>query len=183
MAKFHRSLAGRFEIPNLKALCQGGPKLWGEPVSTHGVLGKEDGPYQVDTLTLPEGNQWKSWIRPSGFDFFSDGRAALCSVSGDVWIISGIDGKLDKLTWKRFATGLYQPLGLKIVEDKIYVTGRDQITRLHDLNHDGEADFYENFNNDVFITPRYHEFVLNLETDSKGNFYFTKGGEIGRAHV
>ena len=111
MAKFHRSLAGRFEIPNLKALCQGGPKLWGEPVSTHGVLGKEDGPYQVDTLTLPEGNQWKSWIRPSGFDFFSDGRAAVCSVSGDVWIISGIDSKLDKLTWKRFATGLYQPLG------------------------------------------------------------------------
>ena len=31
----------------------------------------------------------------------------------------------------------------------MYVLGRDQITRLHDLNADGEADFYENFNNDI----------------------------------
>jgi len=183
LAKFESFLAASFKIPDLKTLCKGGPKIWGEPISTKGVIGNEEGPYQVDTLTLPETNPWKSWIRPSGFDFFSDGRAALCSVSGDVWIIDGIDGKLDKLTWKRFATGLYQPLGLKIVDDKVYVTGRDQITRLHDLNKDGEADFYENFNNDVFITPRYHEFVLNLETDSKGNFYFTKGGDLGNAVI
>ena len=59
--------------------------------------------------------------------------------------------------------------------DKIYVLGRDQITRLHDLNNDGEADFYENFNNDTVVTPNYHEFCLDLQTDSKGNFYFSKG--------
>ena len=181
LPKFYTSVSANPKIANLKSLCQGGPTRWGEPLVTKGELGKEDGPYQVDTLTLPENNPWKSWIRPSGFDFFSDGRAALCSVSGDVWIISGIDAKLDKLTWKRFATGLFQPLGLKIVNDKIYITGRDQITRLHDLNKDGEADFYESFNNDIFITSHYHEFALNLETDSKGNFYFTKGGNLSEA--
>ncbi|MEO6036052.1 MAG: DUF6797 domain-containing protein, partial [Verrucomicrobiota bacterium] len=181
LKRFEFLVGAKARIPNLKSLCQGGPKLWGEPLATRGTLGKEDGPYQVDTLTLPESNPWKSWIRPSGFDFFSDGRTALCSVSGDVWIISGIDATLNHLAWTRFATGLFQPLGLKIVNDEVYITGRDQITRLHDLNHDGEADFYENFNNDVFITPRYHEFALNLDTDSKGNFYFTKGGDLNLA--
>jgi hypothetical protein len=91
-----------------------------------------------------------------------------------VWVVSGIDARLDKLSWRRFATGLFQPLGLKVVGGTIYVTGRDQITRLHDLNNDGEADFYENFNNDTIVTANYHEFCLDLQTDKAGNFYFAK---------
>jgi len=182
LAKFKQAVAGKVKLPNLKPLTRGGPARWTPTLVTPGKIGTNDGPYVVDTLPLPEDNPWKSWIRCSGFDFFSRGsRAAVCSVSGDVWIVDGIDESLAKLTWKRYATGLFQPLGLKIVDDKVYVLGRDQITRLHDLNYDDEADFYENFNNDVCITAEYHEFALNLETDSKGNFYFTKGGNLGDA--
>ena len=179
--RFSQLVNSKAKFPDISKLCKGGPKRWGQPLITQGTLGQGDGPYVVDTLTLPEDNPWKSWIRCSGFDFFKDGRAAICSVSGDVWIVSGIDDGLQKLTWQRFATGLFQPLGLKIVDDEVYVLGRDQITRLHDLNKDGEADFYENFNNDVQITSHYHEFCLNLETDSQGNFYFTKGGNLDEA--
>jgi len=85
-------------------------------------------------------------MRLTALDFFSDGRCAVCTMNGDVWIVSNIDANLERVTWKRFATGLYEPLGLRIVDDTIYVLGRDQITRLHDLNGDGEADFYEDFN-------------------------------------
>ena len=60
---------------------------------------------------------------------------------------------------------MFQPLGLKVVKGDIYVAGRDQITRLKDLNRDGEADFYENFNNDTVVTPKYHEFVLDLQRE------------------
>ena len=168
--------------PDLAALTQGGPARWTPVLETKGVLGTNDGPYVVDTITQPDldANPWKSWMRSSGFDFFKDGTtAALCSVSGDVWIVSGIDDKLEHIKWKRFATGLFQPLGLKIVDEKVYILGRDQITRLHDLNGDGEADFYENFNNDVAISSHYHEFCLDLHTDSQGNFYFAKGGNLG----
>ena len=53
----------------------------------------------------------------SGMDFFKDPtRAAICSVSGDVWIVSGLDESLGKLEWKRFATGLFQTMGLRIVK-------------------------------------------------------------------
>jgi hypothetical protein len=150
---------------------------------TKGVLGQGDGPYVADTISLPEDNAWKSWLRLSGVDFFKDGRAAVCSVSGDVWIVSGLDSKLEKITWQRFATGLFQPLGLKIVNEQVYVVGRDQITRFHDFNKDGEADYYENFNNDITITAHYHEFVLDLHTDTAGNFYFSKGGNLGGAEI
>ena len=92
-----------------------------------------------------------------------------------MWLVSGLDEKLNKLTWKRYATGLFQPLGLKVVKNTIYVLGRDQITRLHDLNQDDEADYYENFNNDTVVTANYHEFCLDLHTDREGNFYFAKG--------
>ena len=161
----------------------GGKPRWGAPVPVPGKLSSDaTSPYVVDTISVPETNRFNSWIRCSGLDFFSDAsRAAVCSVSGDVWLISNIDDKLDRVTWQRFATGLFQPLGLKIVEGKVYVLGRDQITRLHDLNNDGEADFYENFNNDIAAFQDYHEFALDLQVDSHGDFYFAKGGNLGEA--
>jgi hypothetical protein len=165
----------------LETLMKGGPARWKQTVTTHGTLGSGDGPYVVDTLTAPDDNPWKSWIRFGGIDFFPDGKsAALCTWSGDVWIVSGIDGGLGTLTWKRFATGLYQPLGLKIVDGLIYLTCRDHITRLHDLDGDGEADYYENFNSDMYLTRHFHEFALDLQTDAAGNFYFAKGCTPGR---
>src|SRR5258706_14229350 len=78
--------------------------------------------------------------------------------------------------WQRIATGLYQPLGLRIVGGTIYVLCRDQLVRLHDLNGDGEIDYYECFNNDQQVTEHFHEFAMGLQTDSAGNFYYAKSG-------
>ena len=171
-------LAARVKLlkaANLARLCKGGPARWTQPVVNHGVLGTNDGPYVVDSLPEPLPNPYHAKTFFGGFDFLPDGRAAVCTFHGDVWIVSGIDDRLANLTWRRFATGLFQPLGLKIVDGKIYITGRDQLTRLHDLNNDGEADYYECFNNDTVVTPNYHEFCLDLHTDSQGNFYYAKG--------
>ena len=161
------------------ALTKGGPGIWGTPIETRGSLGKDAGPYTVDTITPPASTPFDSWFRISGFDFFPDGHsAAVCTWNGDVWIVKGIDEKLDHLTWQRYASGLFQTLGLKIVNGDVYVSGRDQITRLHDLNGDGEADWYENFNNDCQISDGFHEFQHDLQTDSEGNFFIAKGGPV-----
>ncbi len=171
-------------LPDLAVYCYGGKNNWPDTITTTGILGqKEQGAYIVDSITLPIENPWNSWLRTSGFDFYSDGRAAICSISGDVWVVKGLNEKLDKLEWQRFATGLYQPLGLRIIDDQVYVLGRDQITRLKDINGDLEADHYENFNSDISISNQYHEFCLNLETDSEGNFYFTKGDSLGSTRI
>ncbi len=78
------------------------------------------------------------------------------------------------LSWRRIASGLFQPLGLRVVNDQIYVTCRDQLARLHDLNGDGEIDFYECFNNDHQVTEHFHEFAMGLQRDEQGNFYYAK---------
>jgi hypothetical protein len=118
-------------------------------------------------------------VRFGGLDFFKDGRrAALCTWDGDIWVVSGLDGDLNSLKWRRFASGMYETLGLKIVDDVIYTSGRDQITRYHDVNGDGEADHYENFNNAYTSTEGFHEFVFDLQTDPAGNFYFAKAGPV-----
>ncbi|HWN93558.1 MAG TPA: heme-binding domain-containing protein, partial [Methylomirabilota bacterium] len=75
-------------------------------------------------------------------------------------------------TWRRFATGLFQPLGLRVRDGKVYVLGRDQITVLHDENGDGEADFYENFFNGISTSTGGHDYATCLERDAAGNFYY-----------
>jgi hypothetical protein len=158
-------------------LTRGGPPRWKEVIETRtSATPAGKFPYVVDDISLPIANPWHASIRFGGLDFFPDGRAALCTWDGDVWIVSGLDGKLDKVRWQRFASGLQQPLGLKIVDGFIYTAGRDQITKLHDLNGDGEADFYENFNHDAGLTLQRHEFVMDLQTDAQGNFYFGRSG-------
>lgn len=164
------------EPADLMALTVGGPGHWQQALETKGTPGTEAGPYVVDQIALPQENPWKASIRFGGLDFFPDGRAALCTWDGDVWIVSGLDDKLQKVTWKRFAAGLQQPLGLKIIDGVIHVAGRDQITRLHDINRDGEADFYENLNNEAGLTLQRHEFVMDLQTDARGNLYYCRSG-------
>jgi len=169
---------GKVEGEALEPLTHGGPARWTETVTTSGSAGKGSGPYVVDVVTAPEQNPYKSWLRFTGLDFFPDGRAALCTWSGDVWIVSGLDAGLEKLTWKRYAVGVGQPMGLKIVDGKVLTVARDQITRLHDLNGDGEADYYECVNNGIKLTTNFHEFCFDLQTDAEGNFYCTKGSPI-----
>ncbi|HXT38461.1 MAG TPA: DUF6797 domain-containing protein [Candidatus Angelobacter sp.] len=179
LTKFAELIAGK---PALVDFARGGPAHWEQEVVTKGALETSktpDGAYVTDSLTPPLDNPWKRRVRLSGLDFFADGkRAALCTWDGDIWIVSGIDGKLENLRWRRFASGMYETLGLKIVNGVIYTSGRDQITRYRDLNNDGEADYYENFCNLYTSTEGFHEFVFDLQTDRDGNFYFAKAGPV-----
>jgi hypothetical protein len=159
----------------LSKLTDPGRARWTKPITTHLEPGKDTGgQFVVDTFPLPYENPWNALFFVTGVDFLPDGRIAICTAHGDVWTCKQ-SGTM--LTWKRFATGLYQPLGLKVVDGKIIVLERGQLTRLHDLNDDGEADFYENLNNDWHTGGGEHSYDTCLETDPQGNFYFFKTGD------
>lgn len=167
------------KAPDFKKLTSGGPGIWTEIVTTAGTLSdKKDSPYVTDVLTLPETNPWDANIRFGGFDFIDEDSAALSSWNGDVWVVKGLKGDWKELKWQRVASGLFEPLGLKVVKGVIHVNGRDQITQLIDLNKDGETDHYKVFNRDVIITQNFHEFAFDLQTDKEGNFYIAKGGPV-----
>jgi hypothetical protein len=165
-------------LPELAPLKMPGGRRWGGPLPTRGGLAPESElPYVVDHIPPPRDNPFHALFFLAGLDFFSNGDAAVCTVHGDVWIVRGLDADLQQVTWQRFASGLYQPLGLEIVDGKVVVLGRDQLTRLHDMNNDGEADFYESFNHDLVILGQPHAFVMRLERTPDGSFLFLKSGD------
>lgn len=157
-------------------LIKGGPAQWAETVETKGVRGSA-APFAVDTITLPFSNPWKSLLFVGDHDFLPNGDGVICTIMGDVWRVSGLDDTLEKLRWRRIATGLHQALGLRVVDGVIHVLGRDQITRLHDLNGDGETDFYECFSNAYASSPGAHDFITGLERDAAGNWYSVSGNQ------
>ena len=166
---------------NLDKYLQGGEPQYNQEVVTTIVKGKEDGPIAMDQLTPPYENPWDSRLKLSGIDFLEDANiGVLCTTDGDIWSVKGLTDNTDKLHWKRIASGLFQPLGIKVVKDEIYVICRDQLVKLNDLNGDGETDFYESFNNDHQVTDHFHEFAMGLQTDQQGNFYYAKSGRHAR---
>ena len=170
------------QAPDLADFAAGGAKRWTQTVTVAGrrdTSTTPDGAYATDSITAPDQNPWNRRVRFGGFDFFPDGHsAAFCTHDGDIWIVKGIDETLENLVWSRFASGLYEPLGLVIVDGIIYTSGRDGITRFRDLNGDGEADEYEAFNHEVMSTEGFHEFVFDLHRDAAGNFYFAKANPV-----
>lgn len=148
----------------------GGPPNWPEIIETRGRRGTTR-PYAVDTIGLPTNNPWKALLFFGDHDFRSDGTAFLSTMEGDVWRVENLDDRLERVRWRRVASGLYHPLGLLVVDGLVHVLGRDQITRLHDFNGDGEADYYECVNNRYVTSVGGHDFIGGLQRDAQGRFY------------
>ncbi|MDQ2664669.1 MAG: c-type cytochrome [Gemmatimonadota bacterium] len=155
-----------------------GAPHWPAPVTTVGKTSPDSADYVLDRLTLPLSNPWRRNVRVADVDFFRDGRAAVVTFEGDVWIVSGVDRTLGSLTWKRFASGLYEPLSIAVVRDTIYVYDRQGIVRLRDINGDGEADVYENFTNLTQQSGESREFPLGMAAKPGGGFYLAIGGAL-----
>lgn len=167
--------AAKRSAEDLSGLLSGGPACWDQTLITQPQSAGESTPFAVDTLTRPTDNPWKSRLRMSGLDFLSDGKTMVaCCCDGDVWKISHYGPESDQLHWKRIASGLFHPLGIKIVDGRIFVGCRDGIYILNDLNGDGETDHYECFNHDHQVTEHFHEFAMGLQADDEGNLYYAK---------
>lgn len=157
---------------SLREIVFGGPSQWPQTLETRIIPGSER-PFAIDTIELPNENPWKALFFCGGHDFLPDGSVMLCTMQGDVWHVTGLDSGIDKpgrARWKRFASGLHQALGLVCASDGVYVQCRDQLTRLRDLNSDGEADLYECFCNGFETSPGGHDFICGLRRDSEGYF-------------
>ena len=154
-------------------------KRWPETVQSKIEPGTPSGTLTFDDIGLPVPNPWKRNVRFSALDFFPDGRAALCTFDGDVWLAEGLEEGSDTVTWSRFASGLHEPKTVCVVDNEIFVSGRNGITHLHDTDGNGEADFYENFSNIVPQTAETREFAMDMVATPDGGFIVAKGGQVG----
>jgi cytochrome c2 len=157
---------------------KGSSARWKEAVLTMGQLSPDTAAYVVDDLTLPIPNPWSRNVRLVDISFFDGDIAAAVSFEGDVWIVEGINDKLGRLSWKRYASGLYEPQSIEVVEGQIYVFGKEGIVRFHDLNNDGEADYYENFSNIMAQSIETREWAADMVAAPEGGFYVAKFGGL-----
>jgi len=166
---------------SLAQYTKGGEAHYPQVLTTTITKGQENGPIAVDQLTPPYDNPWDSRMKLSGIDFMGDANVGVaCTTDGDIWRITGLTDSSGKLTWKRIGSGLFQPLGIKVIDEKIFVTCRDQLVLLRDLNGNGETDYYESFNHDHQVTDHFHEFAMGLQADKQGNLYYAKSGRHAR---
>ena len=144
------------------------------PLETRVARGTDGGPFATDVLPPPFSNPWNAQLRLSGIDFLSADKAVVCGWDGDVWAVSGLAADTGILAWKRIASGLYQPLGIKVIDGAVHVGCRDRIAILRDLDGDGCTDRYDTFNSDHQVTEHFHEFAMGLEIDALGTVYYAK---------
>jgi glucose/arabinose dehydrogenase/cytochrome c2 len=150
---------------------------WPQEVTTKAVLSPAQDAYVVDDIPLPLENPWRRNVRLCDVAFFKDGTAAGVTVDGDVWMIRGLRENLGEVRWKRFASGLHEPMGLVIRDEQIFVFDRNGIWRLRDTNGDGEADVHELFSNVFPQSAESREFPNSIKLAPDGSFVIAKGGQ------
>src|SRR5205823_12012561 len=83
---------------------------------------------------------------------------------------------LRNVRWKRFASGLHEPLSLSIRDEELFVFDRNGIWRLPDTDGNGEADVHELFSNAFAKTAETREYAEGMRLAPDGSFIIAKGG-------
>jgi len=110
-----------------------------------------------------------------GMDFMSDGRMVVSTwdPTGSVYTLTNVSsGDPSKIKVTRIASGLAEPLGLKVIHDTIYVLQKQELTRLIDTDKDGLIDEYQCVNNRWISSANFHEFAFGL-AEKDGDLYGT----------
>lgn len=111
-----------------------------------------------------------------GMDWMPNGDLAICTWPGEVYLARNFSGPATNLVWQRFASGLHEPLGLKVVNGVIHIAQKAELTRLIDTDGNGEADLYECVNADWGFDGNMHYFAYGPALDARGNFLITLDG-------
>ena len=145
--------------------------------------------YTIETVRIPKAIE----LEVGGMDFLPDGRLAICTRRGEVWLLDEPDA--ERSEWTLFARGLHEPLGLTVYEGALYVAQRGEVTRLEDTDGDDRADVYATVY-ELPLTGNYHEYhygplfrpdgtmltTLNVGWEGKGVSHVPWRGWMMRAH-
>jgi len=140
--------------------------------------------YSISAIKTPDG----VLFAVTGLDVEPDGTVWVATRLGEVW-------RLEKgRDWTRFAAGLHEPAGLLIEDDgSIVVAQKPELTRLVDLDGDGQADEYRHVASGFEFHDNYHEYhfgpvkdahgyyhgTLNLDHNAPGNLSLGAMGSLG----
>jgi cytochrome c2 len=152
-------------------------RRWQAEVKTQVSVTDSTEAYAIDHVGLPVDNPWKRAVRTGDIQFHKDGTAVVVTLDGDVWLARGLKVGSTDVTWRRFASGLHEPMTCAVRDEEIFVFDRNGVWRLRDTNGDGEADVHDLFSNAFAQTADMREFPSTLRLGPKGEFVIAKGGQ------
>jgi azurin len=143
----------------------------------------EDDYYRIVTVPIPQNVE----LEVGGMAVMPDGKLAVCTRKGEVWSISNPYMYNNSLpVFKRFASGLHEPLGLAFIKNNLWATQRGEVTILHDDDNNGVADKYEAFYK-FPLSGNYHQYSYGPVQLPDGDMIFTlnvdwigKGGSLSK---
>jgi cytochrome c551/c552 len=134
----------------------------------------EEDYYRIMTIPVPEG----ILLEVGGVATMPDGRIAVATRRGDVWMIENPSGENGNPKFTLFASGLHEALGLLYHDGALYSAQRGELTKLIDKTGDGKADVYET----VYAWPLsgyYHEYSFGPKLGPDGNFFVSGNVAFG----
>lgn len=131
-------------------------------------LPQESDYYPITTFEIPDGVV----LEASGFQLMPDGKMAVCSRRGEIWMIRDpFSEQVSASQFQRFAHGLHEPLTLAERDGWLYATQRTDVSRMKDDDGDGQADQFEVVNDGWEISGDYHEYAFGSKFDQNGDIW------------
>lgn len=126
--------------------------------------------YKITTFTTPA----ETALEVGSIELLPDNKLALGTRRGEIWVVSNAQqSDPAKVSYKLFASGLHEVLGLGYKDGALYATTRYEITRLKDEDGDGRADVFENVNDQWGVSGDYHEYAIGSRFDKAGDLWVT----------
>jgi len=107
----------------------------------------------------------------TGLDFLPTGELACCTARGEVFIVGPLDNPTNPPAFRRFARGLMEPAGLRVLSGEIFVAQKCELTRLRDTDGDGEADYFECVSQAWGFTGGARQFATGPVADKEGRLH------------
>ena len=123
--------------------------------------------YSLRTISIPE----EIKLEVGGLAVLPDGRIAVSTRRGEIWIIQNAYGT-GTPHFTKFASGLHEILGLAYKNGAFYCTQRGELTKIEDTDHDGKGDSFTPISQ-FHLSGNYHEYAYGPVFDKQGDMYVT----------
>lgn len=147
----------------LSLVLPGSVSVWAEAPT-------ENDYYTITTFEPPA----EEVIEACGFQRMPDGKLAVCSRRGDIFMIT--DPLAETVTANQFhvfARGLHEPLSLALRDGWLYAVQRPEVTRMRDTDGDALADVFDTYADGWGVSGDYHEYAFGSKFDDEGNLFLT----------
>jgi len=135
-----------------------------------GTAAEEAKYYPIVDIPIPPGIP----MHPGGLEILPDGRLAVGTRRGDIYLVQGAFDSPPRPEFQLFATGQDEIFSLAWRDGAMLATSWAEVTRISDVDGDGLADHYDTLSNG-WGYGEYHEFAFASKPDPEGNLWVALG--------